>query len=417
MQKVLVTDDIFNDNPTMERVVSREMVDIMFANNRHTVESLSPQWRENTLKNVKLYRKHGAFRDSFERFGINKAVVGIGAGPSFNLNKKALREMYAWNLQFPVLEQPFIFIATNKIFKSCLELGIQPHMVMLVDAGDVLYPQLCQGIPGKAKGTILVTGLHASHKILRKWDKQGGHIAFYCIGDEEDSKEIRKKIGDDWDRIHIEQGGNVMNTMWMLANHILGSSVFIAVGNDLAFKYSRDYADRAGSFYADGDYRLSILNKRDDAQDKMAWMGFCNMTQSNIQPERTLCDFQVMGTSRLLWIYKTWIEVQVGLWAAKKSFHYYNCSESGILGVLARESSGPALGEKDNWYLMDELFPKRWHTRTLKQAATEFINARSMLCQDQAGILSDVRYAKSPLQGKTGIARDVVLPQQSRAFH
>ena len=414
MRKVLTAEDIFSV-PNMEKVVSQEMVETMFANNKHTVSALSPQWRDNSLQNVKLYRKHGAFRDTFERFGINKAVVGIGAGPSFNLTKKVLRELYLWNLQFPVANQPFIFIATNKIFKKCIENGVYPHMVMLVDAGDVLYPQLCKDIPKVARKTTLITGLHTSPKILKKWDKQGGNIGFYCIGDEEDEKAIKKKIGEDWDRIHIEQGGNVMNTMWTLTNHILGSSVFMAVGNDLAFKYDVDAEERRKSFYADGDYRLAILNKRDDAKDELAWMGFSNMTESTIQPGKYLYDLEIMGTSRLLWIYKTWIEVQVGLWAELKSFHYYNCSESGILGVLAKDPAGPALHEKGNWYLMDELYPRRWHTRTLKQAAKEFVEARSRLWQEtHTGILSDAGYADH-LGGRTLSARITDPLLQARA--
>lgn len=407
--KLLKTEDVLGANPLMEKIVSREMADIMFANNDHTVSQLKGLWLSNSLENAKkLYKKHGAFRDHFERFGTNKAVVGIGGGPSFNINKKALKELYEWNLQFPVKDQPFIFIATNKIFKSCIEIGLYPHMVMLVDAGDVLYPQLCEDIPEKARSTFLITGLHTSPRILKKWDKQGGHICFYSIGDEDDSKEIQKTIGDDVDRIHIEQGGNIMNTMWIISGSVLNSRVFMAVGNDLSFKYTKDLEARRKSFYADGDYRLSILSKRDDARDVLAWMGFHNLVQSVIEPEKFLYDMKIMGTSRLLWVYKTWMEVQVGLWAGQKPFHYYNCSETGILGVLARENSGPGMMERDNWYLMDELVPKHWHTRTLKHAAEEFIAARMILCQtikeEQFGVRS-----VGALPGKTDIVRSIGL--------
>jgi len=377
-------ESLIEKNPKVERILTPEMAQRMFDNNDFTIESLSGLWRDNLHKNIALYKKHGSFIDAFQGFGVNKAVIAVGAGPSFNLNKQLLKEIYEWNLQFPLEHQPFIIIASNKQFKPLLDMGICPHFVILIDGGSALYPQLCEGIPKRYRDSFLIAGLHTSNKILKQWDKQGGQICFYAIGDDEEKTYFKKKTGDDAERIHISQGGNVLNTLWILSQNVLGSAVYITVGNDLAFKYSKNKEERANSFYADGDYRLNILNKRDEAKDQLAWMGF-ELNESIILPERVLCDFKLMGTSRQLWIYKTWLEVQAGVFADQHSFHIYNCSESGILGVLARENSPKAMMEKENWYLIDEVFPNRWHTRTLKQARNHFLEARRCLMDTQAG--------------------------------
>jgi len=38
--------------------------------------------------------------------------------------------------------------------------------------------------------------------------------------------------------------------------------------------------------------------------------------------------------------------------------------------------------DPDNWYLMDEVVPKRWRTRTLLQAANQFLEA-SLICREK----------------------------------
>jgi hypothetical protein len=68
--------------------------------------------------------------------------------------------------------------------------------------------------------------------------------------------------------------------------------------------------------------------------------------------------------------------------------HYYNCSEQGVLGVLARDTEPDAMKEESNWYLMDELYPLRWHTRTLADAAKQFLEARECLKQEETLIVA-----------------------------
>jgi len=365
-------------NPLVQGIISPEMADKIFGNNEFTVKKLSSTWKDNLKKNLNLYKKHGSFLEAFKQWGVGKAVIAVGGGPSFNKNKHILKKVYELNCQFPVEKQPFIIIASNKMFKPLLEMGIFPHFTILIDAGDALYPQLCEKVPTWAAKSILITGLHTSNKILQKWHRQGGEICFYLIGEDEEKEYFKEKTGEDPEPIHISQGGSVLNTIWILSHRVLDCEVFIMVGNDLGFKLTGDKKEREKSFYADGDYRLNILNQRDEAQSNLAWMGF-DLYDSKILPGQLMYDLIPMGISGQLWISKTWLEVQATLWAGQKSFKIVNASEAGSLGVLYRSFEPGAVQKKDNCYLIDEIIPKNWETTTLSKACQKFVEAKKCL--------------------------------------
>jgi hypothetical protein len=289
------------------------------------------------------------------------------------------------------------------MFKPLLELGIFPHATILIDAGDALYPQLCDDIPSWARHSILITGLHTSPKILKKWDKHGGLISFFLIGDDEEKKWFKDYTGKDADEVHISQGGNVINTLWILSHRVFNSQVFITVGNDLCFKYSADKEERAKSFYADGDYRLNILNKRDEAKDNFGWMGF-DLKQSAIDPSRLMIDMAPVAMSRQLWLYKTWLEVQSTILADKHKFHVFNASEAGVCGMIARKHDPQSMAQKDNWFLIDDIV-KKWTTTTLLKACATYLEARKLW----QAIRTNAECARTGPAG-TGIASGIVLP-------
>ena len=373
---------LIDETPVVKDIITPEMADAIFACNEHTVDTLSPVWSKNLRSNINLYKKHGSFVDAFRGFGAGKAVIGVGAGPSFNRNKDVLKRIYDLNTSLPLHLQPFIIVASNKQLKPLLEMGIFPHFTLLIDAGDALLPQF-KNLPKWANQSILVTGLHTSPKILKIWDKQGGQICFFLIGGDDEKQFFEKEAGDNADRHHIQQGGNVLNTLWILANRVLDSSVFIMVGNDLSYKYTKDEKERQKAFYADGDYRLNIANKRNEASQQLGWMGF-DLQENTFQPGSYHYNLEPVGVSRQLWVYKTWLEVQAAIWAEKKSFFIYNCSEAGISGVLAKEYGGKFF-EKDNWFLIDQVLPKRWLTTSLTKACHQFLEARKCLKDQGAG--------------------------------
>ena len=365
-------------SPLVQNIISGEMADKIFSNNEFTVSKLSPVWKDNLEKNLKLYKKHGSFLESFRGFGKGKAIIAVGGGPSFNKNKHILKRVYELNCQFKPEDQPFIIFASNKMFKPLLEMGIFPHFTLLIDAGEVLYPQLCEKIPTWAAKSILVTGLHTSNKISAKWDRRGGEICYYLIGEDEEKEHFQKQTGEDPEPIHISQGGSVLNTMWILSHRVLDSEVFITIGNDLGFKQSGDKKEREKSFYASGDYRTNILNKRDEAKSNLAWMGY-DLYESKIVPGQLMFDLIPMGISGQLWISKVWLETQATLWAGQKPFKILNASEAGTLGVLYRSFEPGAMDKKDNCYLIDELIPDVWETTTLARACQKFVEVKKCL--------------------------------------
>jgi hypothetical protein len=225
--------------------------------------------------------------------------------------------------------------------------------------------------------------MHTSPKILNKWDKHGGLISFFLIGDDEEKKWFETATGQDAANVHISQGGNVMNTLWILSHRVFNTQVFIMMGNDLCFKYSTDKTERAKSFYADGDYRLNILNKRDEAKDNFGWMGF-NLKPSVIEPKRLMIDLELMAMSRQLWLYKTWLEVQSTILSNKHKFHIFNASEAGVCGMIARKHDSISMAQKENWFLLDDVHPK-WTTTTLWNACRKYLEARH-LCQQGTAI-------------------------------
>jgi len=84
-----------------------------------------------------------------------------------------------------------------------------------------------------------------------------------------------------------------------------------------------------------------------------------------------------------LWVYKVWIESTIMSQTVQPvHFHYFNCSESGILGVMARELDDYSMRKKENWFLLDEVainqHTKRpmYHTAMLKDAANLFIQTK-----------------------------------------
>ena len=237
------------ENSKLDQIVPRFVWEYMDGCNRLTKDSLTPLWEYNIRKNLKkLYRKHGSVIDHFAGLGINKAIIAVGAGPSFNINKNILKAVYRANLQYKLDDQPFIIIASNHQFKPLLEMGIYPHFVLLVDGGDNVYDQLCVDIPEIGRNAILLSSIHGSHKVLKEWDRQGRSICFFLNDSDMYKKLYKEIIKKDPDKIAFPQGGNVLITAWLLGMKLFGSSVFMCVGNDLSFKYDPSYDIRKNFF-------------------------------------------------------------------------------------------------------------------------------------------------------------------------
>lgn len=393
MSDAITYEGLLERNELISMVLKDKEWDKMEQSNQNTEKFLIDLHLKNMEENIRsgLWDKHGPMSFGLHKIGDGKAVIGIGAGPSFNNNSKTLKLVNDLNWEKRIEDQPFIFICSNHQWKACMKLGIYPHFVMIVDASDHLFDHLCKDIPPTAENTILLTGLHASPKVLKEWDRQGRPIQFYVAGYDKKQELFKSIAKEDPNNFLCEEGGNVLNMAWIVARKFMCSSVFMTVGNDLSYPIINDPVKRRQSFYADGDYAVNVKNKRDEARNKMAWMGF--KIEHNPIIDQFVVNLKPFWTSWQLWVYKKWMETQVTLCEGDKdpkSFHYFNCSESGILGVIAKSMDKKDFEDKNNWLLMDQIFPKRWHTRRLTNAVATFLRvrdewARMKLREDRVG--------------------------------
>jgi len=356
-----------------------------------TGEELSKTWISNMKKNLRdFYPKHGSVGRKLLGYGANKAVIGVGAGPSYSLNKDVLSDVFRLNAKFRESEQAFVIIATNHQFKPLLKDKIFPHFVMVVDASKNTRRQLLD-IPKFGKETILIASLFTDSVTIRKWDKRGGDICFFVPDGSEARELFESETGDDASLVVVPPAGNVMNMMWLLSGRVLHSNIFMGVGNDLSMKHSQDVKEREESFYADGEIKADI--ERAQTEKYMGWMGFKFREKNNPFSGQPVVELHSYSTSRQMFQYKLWLEIHVANFHEQKdhNFKYINCSEQGILGVLAHNWEPEVLRKNDpkNFYLMDEVCSS-YMTMRLRDAVTMYLEARKWLetqTATRAGVL------------------------------
>ena len=372
--------------PKFSQVISDNVWDHLRETSNKAENVLLDKWKQNYEKNIPLLKEHGTIEKDMLGYGYNRAVIGVGAGPSFNINKDLLHDIFLGNLQLSIMDQPSIIACSNHMFKPLLDMKIVPHLVFLVDADENVYDHLCEGIPKVGQHSILVTSLRADHRVIRDWVKQGRHVRFY-IGYEDNLAEHYKKItGEEITEAIISLGGNVMNTMFSLSTSYLGSSVYIATGNDLSYPFQEDKEDQRKSFYADGDYSVHKASERDDASFRMKTMGF-EVRQSIVADHTEMVTLKPALTSPVLYSYKKWLELNM-MFNEERKVYYYNASESGILGVLSKAETEEDRDDLENWYLLDEVVP-RYKTCSLGKAANQFLLARRKLIEQYAKQIID----------------------------
>lgn len=384
-------EDLVKHNPKIADILDPDVYDGMYRNNQRTVKILSKTWEKNSRINMKrYYKRYGLFVDNCKGLGLNKAVIGIGAGPSLKRNWDYLKKLNRWNWELPMEMQPFIFIVSNHQFKPCLEAGIIPHFVILVDAGDSasIYNQMCKDIPPIAKGITLICSTHINPELLRDWREQGRLFQFYIPAEDETKEFYDSLAGEEIpDDKKFPQGGNVMNVAWVASLIGLQSKIFVALGCDLSYEVSDSLTQRRDNYYADGDYSSNLASGRDEASGSKRWIGF-DMTR-NPFTDKAQYKFVQLGTTASLYTYKEWFEVFIAVQdMSPESFHYYNCSEAGILGVIPKSYKKVDMENIDNWMLLDEILPKRYHTRLFKDTASDIITFKEISWHHQREILT-----------------------------
>lgn len=400
--------------PELEKVIHKNMWDYVTGCDKFTQSLMESVWSKNAKKNLKrLYKKHGSLTQSFLGFGRDKALIGVGSGPSLNNNIDHLEEVYKFNARFTLQDQKFIIAVANHQFKPLLKRKIFPHFVFLTDGGSHIYDQLCTDIPKFGQSTILVASIYADHKTLAEWDRQGRLICFTIPSTEEYQEMFKKYTGEDPGPLTVSSGGNVLNNMFFTGLRILHARYFMALGNDLSYPYDPNLDKRRSMFYADGDYSVNIKKGVDEAKDRYVWLGY-RMYDNPFQQGEKMIKFEPVSTSRQMFVYKLWIELHVTTWGKTHPdpFIYFNCSENGILGVLAKEYEPRELmDDPNNWYLMDEVIPKRWRTRSFLQSVNQFLEA-NLICQQRRAIDTGVSPAAGSLLKTDGAGLVVPITNQ-----
>lgn len=367
-------ENLIKKHPELAGVISERIFDDFDEHCTFGDKLLEIEWAKNDEPNLPLLKKHGSIHH-LRGLGKNKAVIAVGAGPSFNNNKRYFYEIAKANQMLPLELQPFIIVASNHMFKPLLKQGVIPHFVCLIDPDDRIYPQLCEDLPADAKKTVLLMDIRASHTIAKEWDEQGRHLGFFLCGNEEAEKRYNElteqPIGV------FPPGGNVINCIWMMSITQFQSTVFIAIGNDCAYPMKDTDDERKKVFYADGQF---LNTKRSGhLMNKKKRMGF-RMHSGNIVgidgQNKSWIELEPMLTSPSLYQYKKWVEIVS--FQIEGSWHYFNCSESGILGVLAHDETPDKLQDPENYYMLDDINP-RFHTTTLENAVGHFLEARRKL--------------------------------------
>lgn len=372
-------EDNYKIRDELHDVISQRNFDFLGEVNKMTVGNLGEEWSENVRKNKQSWRKHHRLR-SLLGLGKNKAVIGIGAGPSFHKNKDVLKHYITLDGVKSWEDREFITIAANHQFKPLLEMGIIPDFVLLVDASDVVMDQLTKDIPKEAQNTQLITGVHANPKVIKAWEKQGRGIIFYTTPAPIVQEAISKYLKRGLKKHEIELGGNVLNGSFMIGAAVMQSTIFMGVGNDLSFEVKDNLDDQRKGYYADGDYSTNAEvtgTGRDEGKSMKRWAGFSLERKRIIQinepigsKKRYNFHLDEVGTSHTLWVYKVWLETtMMGQTKMPVYMHYFNCTEGGILGVMARKEDRESMQQPSNWYFLDEVCINRHTGRQMYMTA------------------------------------------------
>ncbi len=383
--------------------------------NKNTVILLGDEWENNIKENLDLWKKHIALNKALG-LGKNKCTIGVGSGQSLNKNIDVLKHYINKDGVKPWDDRDFLVIAANHQLKPLLEINVIPDFVLLVDASDVVYEQLCRDIPEKAKHVQLIAGLHSSPKVLHEWDKQGRGLVFF-LNPAPRCKDAFQKYTKKNPVLHsIDLGGNVLNGAFMVGITRFHSNVFCGVGNDLSFSIKDTLEEQRKSYYADGDYSSNAPKTgtgRDEANTTKKWAGFTLNRKRIITPGKPLgrynIELDVVGSNATLWVYKTWIEITIlGQCQHHTSFHYYNCSEGGILGVMCKERNPKDMMDASNWFMLDGIAKNKvtgatmYHTAMLEDFLPFFSEQRrQFLCS--AAQTNQRREAMSVVQPVTGL--------------
>ena len=399
----------FEDYPMLKGVIPESHHHFLTIANNQTLDTFSDWWQEQMEANQKnnLWKRFGGV-GTLAGLGYNKAVIGVGSGPSLSKNIDVLKEVHDRDGVKNPEDRDFLICVANHHFKPLLAKGIIPDFVFLVDGSKIAYEQICKDIPPEAQNCILITGYHCDPKTVQDWAKAGRAVKFFLSDNKGMKEAFRVVTGKNPNPHSVINGGNVLNSIWTITSKFFGSRTFMGVGNDLSYPANKDIKKRRNGYYQDGDYSVNMPKSeggkgtgRDEAKQNMHWMAFkivdSKLYTKNGKPKMPgIAGHKIVGTSNTLWVYKTWLEEACIISGAneKATFRYYNCTEGGILGVLAKSTDPKEMVKDENWFMVDEVC-NRYHTTTLKYATDQFKQAKDILRWQNGDLLLHAHHVGS----------------------
>ena len=406
----------FDDYPMLKGVIPESHHHFLTVANNQTLDAFSDWWLDQMKENQKnrMWKKFGGV-GKLAGLAYNKAVIGVGSGPSLKKNIKALKRVHDIDGVKHPRDRDFIICAANHHFKPLIKEGIFPDFVFLADGSKIAMDQLCEDIPPEVQHCILITGFHCDPATVKAWTQAGREVRFY-LSDNKGMKEAFNKVtGKNPEPHAVISGGNVLNTIWSVTSKFFGSRTFMGMGNDLSYPTGTNIHERRAGYYQDGDYSANMPAEeggkgtgRDEARQNMHWMSF-KITDSSLygadgKPKMPgISGDELVGTSNTLWVYKTWLEEACLISGEHPGacFRYYNCTEGGILGVLAHSTEPSEMVKDENWFMLDEVC-KRYHTTSLKYATDRFMEAKEILRWQNKGLPLNVHSAGGLAPGLRG---------------
>ena len=92
-------EELLEIDPELKGKFTESQWRFMRMNNDSLRKAFGDLWKKNLRRNCKrLFKKHGTVSMDLYGIGADRAIIAIGAGPSFNKNKDVLYEIYAANM-------------------------------------------------------------------------------------------------------------------------------------------------------------------------------------------------------------------------------------------------------------------------------------------------------------------------------
>ena len=194
----------YDSNVVTEKLLKRDLFVTYLNNLKFIIHDYKINKLKNKLKNI-------------------PAII-VSAGPSLEDNIQKLKKV----------KDNFVIICGNRTLKPLLDEGIIPHFVCAVDNSDLIYDMVKDCINFKVPLVYLET---SNNKTITNY--VGDRIFFKYKGYETKVEEL---IGEQVDTLYV--GGSVAHVCTDFAAY-LGCSPVIFIGQDLALRDKKIYADSA----------------------------------------------------------------------------------------------------------------------------------------------------------------------------